>query len=60
MSNRRGQSIVEYLIISLAIIGVIVGLTGSIRGAAQNVMNRANGQLVNPSASADSIIPRIR
>ena len=44
--RRRGQSVLEYVIILTAIIAVIViAAQGPIRGAVTNLMNQASGSI---------------
>lgn len=51
--NVRGQTIVEYLAVALAIIGAILALAGPINGASARLMQNARHQLQNANGTAD-------
>jgi hypothetical protein len=51
-----GQSTVEYLVLSAAVVGAIVVLRGSIGQAAHRLMNTVQAQLAHPSETADEFL----
>ena len=58
--NARGQSLVEYLLIATALILLVsVTLKSRIDWSMLAVMVQAKNQMLNPSATADAIIPSL-
>lgn len=57
LSDARGQSMVEYLIIAGTVIAVIAALRGRMQGAADGVMADVNRQLTTIEGTADAILP---
>lgn len=57
--NRRGQSMIEYMLVAVALIAVVLALAPRVITAARNVMGQAQAQVAGPSANADTIIPRL-
>ena len=61
LRNRRGQSVVEYLVVAMAVILAIVGLAGLIQGRVTNLGNAAGAQVDAAAATVTStVIPVIR
>ena len=56
----RGQSLVEYMLIAGALIGLcLVQLKPRIEWRMLELMVRAKNQMLNPSPTADAIIPSL-
>ena len=57
LGKRSGQSLVEYLVITAAILLALVALNGQglFQGMADRLMGKVHGQLNAPSATADML-----
>ncbi len=61
--SRRGQAVVEYLVVAVALIAVVLGFTDAIRQRSRDLMQQARNEVTraatDPAATADAILPSI-
>ena len=55
MRRQRGQAIVEYIMVSIAIVGAVLAIQGLVQNKAQGLMQDVRTQMTATSGLADSL-----